>query len=94
MNLQHQNIQAGILLIRIIKDKSLNIIQEDNNILVRELLKNLTAEEFFKYYSERPSYENLAILTGDGIVIPEIGLTKALSKKEYVNQCTNYSRIK
>ena len=71
---------------KIIKDNKLNIIQEDNNIQVRKLLKNLTAKEFFKYYSERPSYENLTILTGDGIVIPEIGLTAALSKKEHVNQ--------
>jgi para-nitrobenzyl esterase len=70
---------------KIIKDRSLEIIQEDNAIEVRELLKSLTAEEFFKYYAERPSYENLTILTADGIVIPEIGLTKALSKKEYVN---------
>ena len=69
---------------KILKNKSLDFIQEDNNIKVRELLKSLTAEEFFKYYSDRPSYENLTILTGDGIVIPEIGLTKALSKKEYV----------
>ena len=71
---------------KIIKDNKLNIVQEDNNIQVRKLLKNLTAKEFFKYYSERPSYENLTILTGDGIVIPEIGLTAALSKKEHVNQ--------
>ena len=70
---------------KIIKDKSLDFIQEGNNIKVRGLLKSLTAEEFFKYYAERPSYENLTILTADGIVIPEIGLTKALSKKEYVN---------
>jgi para-nitrobenzyl esterase len=70
---------------KIMKDKSLDFIQEGNNIKVRELLKSLTAEEFFKYYSERPSYENLTILTGDGIVIPEIGLTKALAKEEYVN---------
>jgi len=69
---------------KIIKDKSLDIIQEDNNIKVRDLLRSLTAEEFFKHYTERPSYENLTILTADGIVIPEIGLTKALSKKEYV----------
>ena len=69
----------------ILKDKSLNFIQEDNNFEVRELLKSLPAEEFFKYYSERPSYENITLLTADGIVIPEIGLTKALSKKEHVN---------
>jgi para-nitrobenzyl esterase len=70
---------------KIIKDRSLDIIQEDNIVEVRELLKSMKAEEFFKYYSERPSYENLTILTEDGVVIPEIGLTKALSKKEYVN---------
>ena len=70
---------------KIIKDRSLDIIQKDNDIEVRELLKSLKAEELFKYYSERLSYENLTILTGDGIVIPEIGLAKALSKKEYVN---------
>lgn len=70
---------------KIIKDKSLDIIQEDNNIKVRDLLRSLTAEEFFKHYTERPSYENLTILTADGIVIPEIGLTSALSKKEHIN---------
>ena len=71
---------------KIIKDMSLNISQEDNSIQVRDLLKSLTAEELFKYYSKRPSYEDLTLLTADGIVIPEIGLAAALSKKEYVNQ--------
>jgi len=70
---------------KIIKDKSIDIIQEDNDIKIRKLLKSLTAEELFKYYAKRPSYENLTILTADGIVIPEIGLTRALSMKEYVN---------
>tara|TARA_B100002019_G_scaffold3233_1_gene2658 strand:- start:5692 stop:7479 length:1788 start_codon:yes stop_codon:yes gene_type:complete len=70
---------------KIINEKSLDISQEKNNISVRNLLKSLKAEEFFKYYSKRPSYENLIILTADGIVIPEVGLTKALSMKEYVN---------
>ena len=70
---------------KIINEKSLDIVQEKNNIAVRNLLKSLTAEEFFKYYSKRPSYENLTILTADGIVIPDIGLNEALSKKQYVN---------
>ena len=70
---------------KIINDKSLDLIQEVNDIEVRELLKSLPAEEFFKYYSGRPSYESLTILTGDGIVIPEIGLNMALSKKEYIH---------
>ena len=70
---------------KIIKDKSLDIIQEDNQAEIRKLLKKMPAKDLFRYYSERPSYENLVILTNDGIVIPEIGLTEALSKKEYVN---------
>jgi para-nitrobenzyl esterase len=70
---------------KIIKDKSLDIIQEDNKAEIRNLLKNMSAKDFFSHYSERASYENLVILTEDGIVIPEIGLTAALSKKEYVN---------
>jgi len=71
---------------KIIKDNSLEISQENNNVEVRKLLKGLTAEGFFKYYSKRPSYENLTILTADGIVIPEMGLTEALSKRKYVNR--------
>ena len=70
---------------KIIKDKSLGIIQEDNHTEIRELLINMSAKDFFRYYTERTPNENLVILTEDGIVIPEIGLTEALSKKEYVN---------
>ena len=70
----------------IIKDKSLIIKQTDvNKEKIRNLLKSLSAEEFFKYYSQRPSYENLPLLTADGIVIPQVGLTSALSKEKYVN---------
>ena len=69
---------------RIIEDKSLKIGQDDN-LEIRQLIKNMPSKEFFKYYSKRPSYENLPLLTADGIVIPEIGLSEALSKKEYVN---------
>jgi para-nitrobenzyl esterase len=69
---------------RIIKDKSLDLISENDTYKVRELLKNLSSEDFFRYYSQRESYENLPLLTADGIVIPTIGLTEALSKKEYV----------
>ena len=60
---------------KIIKDKSLNITQEKQEE-TRNLLKNLSTAEFFKYYANRPSYENLPLLTADGIVIPEIGLKK------------------
>jgi len=70
---------------KIIKNKSLDITQEGNHAEIRKLLKNMSAEDFFRYYSERSSYENLILLTEDEIVIPKIGLTKSLSKKEYVN---------
>ena len=70
---------------KIIKDKSLDIIQEGNQTEIRKILKDMSAKDFFRYYSDRSSYENLVILTEDEIVIPKIGLTAALSKKEYVN---------
>ena len=71
----------------IIKDKSLSIRQNNKNKeRIRNLLKNLPAENLFKYYSRRPSYESLPLLTADGIVIPEIGLRNALSRDEYVNK--------
>jgi len=70
---------------KIIKNKSLDITQEGNHAEIRKLLKNMSAEDFFRYYSRRPSYENLILLTEDEVVIPKIGLTKSLSKKEYVN---------
>ena len=70
---------------KIIKNKLPGTIQENNDTEIRKLLKDLSAKEFFKYYAERSSYENLPLLTNDGIVIPEVGLKTALSKKEYVN---------
>ena len=71
---------------KIVNDKSLDIIQDGNQVEIRRLIKNMPAKDFFRYYSDRPSYENLILLTEDGIVIPEIGLTEALLKKEYVNK--------
>ena len=70
---------------KIIKNKLPENIQENNDTDIRKLLKDLSAKEFFKYYAERSSYEYLPLLTADGIVIPEVGLKTALSKKEYVN---------
>ena len=52
---------------------------------VRNLLFGLSGKEFYKYYENRESFEELPLLTNDEIVIPKIGLKRALSKKEYVN---------
>lgn len=62
----------------------------NNNIIsnedVRSILLNLSTEEFFKHYSQRETYEELPLLTSDGIVIPEVGLNEALYRKDLVNQ--------
>lgn len=51
----------------------------------RERLLNISAEEFFKIYANRESYQEIPLLTADNIVIPDIGLRKALSKKALIN---------
>ncbi len=70
---------------KILKEKSLNFSQSEDIKKVRKLLKDMQAKEFFRFYVKRPSYENLPLLTADGIVIPEVGLTEALSRPEFVN---------
>ena len=52
---------------------------------IRDLLYSLSGKEFYQYYADRKSYEELPLLTNDGIVIPSIGLKDSLSKKEHVN---------
>ncbi len=55
------------------------------NEQIRELLLTVPIESFFRIYAERASYDEIPLTTADGIVIPKIGLKKALSKKEHVN---------
>ena len=70
---------------KIFSDNSIKISQELNKQETRKILKNLPAKEFFKYYANRPSYQDIPLLTSDDIVIPKIGLTKSLSRAEHVN---------
>ena len=63
------------------KDSSLN-----SDIEVRKILLNLSTEDFYKFYADRMPYEEIPLLTSDGIVIPKIGLREALGKKDFVNQ--------
>ena len=63
--------------------KSLN--NKISSLQTREILKSLPAEDFFKYYTDRYSYQNIPLLIADDIVIPKIGLKNALSRKEYVH---------
>jgi para-nitrobenzyl esterase len=77
---------SGNVVKNILKDNELKFVQtKEYELELRKLLKSLTAEEFFNYYSNRPSNEELPLLTADGIVIPKIGLRKALSRNEFVN---------
>jgi para-nitrobenzyl esterase len=69
---------------RILKDASQDVSQ--NTKATRNILKNISAEKFFSYYALRNSYEEIPLLTADGLVIPNVGLKKALSNKEYLNK--------
>ncbi len=52
---------------------------------LRNTLYNLSGKEFYQYYAERENFEELPLLTNDGIVIPRIGLKESLSKEEHIN---------
>ena len=56
-----------------------------SNKEIRDVLLNLSTKDFFKHYAYRESYEEIPLLTSDNIVIPQIGLREALSKKDFVN---------
>ena len=60
--------------------------QEDlSNKEIREILKEIGARDFFISYSDRPSYQEIPLLTADDIVIPISGLKEALSSRDHVN---------
>jgi para-nitrobenzyl esterase len=56
-----------------------------SNTETRKILKELDARDFFVNYSDRPSYQEIPLLTADGIVIPTDGLKEALSSSDHVN---------
>ena len=60
--------------------------EEYTNQEIREVLLNLTTEDFFKHYANRETYEEIPLLTSDNIVIPKMGLRKALYEEDYVNK--------
>ena len=71
---------------KIIKNKSYDKEQSYfSNKEIRDILYSLSEEEFYGFYSERENYEEIPLLTDDGIVIPSIGLRKALANRDYVN---------
>ena len=60
--------------------------EEYTNQEIREVLLNLTTKDFFKHYANRESYEEIPLLTSDNIVIPKMGLRRALYEEDYVNK--------
>ena len=56
-----------------------------SNTEIRKILKELDPRDFFINYSDRPSYQEIPLLTNDGIVIPLDGLKKTLSNEDHVN---------
>ena len=71
---------------RILKQKSINNDQESiDKGELRGMLLDLKSQEFFSYYADRPSYEEIPLLTADGVVVPLIGLSNALSSKDHLN---------
>ena len=78
--------ELDITVNKILEEKGLKINQDeiDSNEL-REILLGLNSKDFFEVYANRPSYEEIPLLTADNIVIPLVGLRKALSMSELVN---------
>ena len=64
-------------------EKDISVTQSDNN--TRQMLHEISTEDFFSIYSQRETYDEIPLLTADGIVIPKIGLKKALSDENHLN---------
>ena len=56
-----------------------------SNKEIRKVLKELDARDFFINYSDRLLYQDIPLLTADGISIPLNGLSNALANKDNVN---------
>jgi len=64
-------------------EKDISVTQSDNK--TRQMLYEISTEDFFSIYSQRETYDEIPLLTADGIVIPKIGLKKALSDENHLN---------
>ena len=57
-----------------------------SNEEIRDILLNLSTQQFFEHYANRETYEEIPLLTSDNIVIPEAGLRASLFNKDIVNK--------
>ena len=84
-NTPTSNYTSSKIVTRILNDRvSIEINKDYSKEEIRNILLNLSSEEFFKYYADREPYEELPLLTSDGIVIPKIGLRSALQNPAYI----------
>ena len=71
---------------KILKREGINGLQDEiKKSDLRKILLDLSAEDFFIHYGDRPSYEEIPLLVADGIVIPSIGLLNTLADKNEIN---------
>ena len=66
-----------------------NISKKQNEISskeIRDILLNLSTDNFFKHYVDRKTYQELPLTTSDGVVISKNGVLDSLSDKNYVNK--------
>ncbi len=79
------NFSSNQVVSSLIKKFHSNTSDFGNEIKIREMLLTLSTEQFFQEYANREPYEEIPLLTADGIVIPKIGLRESLSNSKYVN---------
>ena len=70
---------------KVLQKAKLPLQKDLSNKEIRKTLKELNARDFFINYSNRPSYQEIPLLTADGIAIPMSGLKEALSSRDHVN---------
>ena len=72
---------------KIIEDQDITKKQSEmSNEEIRNILKGLSTDNFFKHYVDRKTYQELPLTTSDGVVISEKGLQNSLSDKDFVNK--------
>ena len=73
-------------IVKKIIEKLPNSKESYSNEEIRDILLNLSTQDFFQHYADRETYEEIPLLTSDNIVIPEAGLRASLFNKDIVNK--------
>ncbi len=73
-------------IVKKIIEKLPNNKESYSNEEIRDILLNLSTQDFFQHYADRETYEEIPLLTSDNVVIPEAGLRASLFNKDIVNK--------